>query len=98
MTDFQLEQTDSGARLKLPSTLDLAAAEGFLAAAREAAGKPCEIDGAEVTRFSTPCAQVLVALMRSGEEVFLVAPSDDLKTGLEELGLMEEVSPRIKAS
>lgn len=97
MADFEVEQGGSGAQLKLPPILDLAAAEGFLAAARGIAGKPCDIDGSAVARFSTPCAQVLMAFLRSGDDVKLVSPSEELTRSLTELGLMDEVSPRIKS-
>jgi len=76
--------------------LDFAAAEAFLKAARDVAEKSCEIDASEVARFSTPCAQVLLALLKSNENSAVVNPSEAFSEALAELGLAEQIASRTK--
>lgn len=85
-------------KIQLPSELDMLAAEPLrrqLLAAIDAQ-LPLVIDGEEVERFSTPCAQVLLAALRSAEAagvtVRLARPSSPLIAGLTDLGLLGSFS------
>jgi anti-anti-sigma regulatory factor len=96
MSDFVVNEMEGSTGIKLPAVLDFSAAEQFLQTARQVAGKPCEIDASAVARFSTPCAQVLIALLRDGEANVVVRPSDAFCEALAELGLTDEIAPRMK--
>jgi chemotaxis protein CheX len=77
----------------LPPLLDLPGAEPLCREllARMLAAEPTVLDGSQVTRVSTPSAQVLVAARRSAEarglSFKLNAPSNVLTEALTDLGI-----------
>ena len=93
----EVASVDTGGEpvLVLPAVLDFSAADGLLAAARQLAGRACLVDGAAVTRFSTPCAQILLALGRRPEPMTLLHPSEQLISALGELGILDQFKVRI---
>lgn len=94
MTDLAISERDGRAVLTLPAVLDMGAAEGLLAAARKLRGRPCDLDGAAVSRFSSPCAQVLLALHREAD-MALASPSAALVSALDELGLRDAFTIKV---
>ncbi|MEQ8247281.1 MAG: STAS domain-containing protein [Alphaproteobacteria bacterium] len=92
MGDFVLNESPEGVNLKLPAVLDFAAAEAFLQVAREIGDRPCAIDASEVARFSTPCAQILVALLRAGAGRKIVNASKAMSDAVGDLGLTDELA------
>jgi len=94
MTDLEISDRDGRAVLALPAILDLGAAEGLLAAARKLRGRPCDLDAAAVSRFSSPCAQVLLALHREAD-MALANPSAALIAALDELGLRDAFTIKV---
>lgn len=77
----------------LPSVLDLASADGLLAACREAVSlrKKTVFQAGAVERLSTPCAQVLLAagkaFREAGVPFSLHQPTEALVEGFSDLGL-----------
>src|SRR5262249_60883055 len=71
---------DSGSDgpLKLPSTLDLAAAEEFLATvrARAVGDLPLELDASGVEVITLPCAQIILSAAGSHGQLLIRRPSD----------------------
>lgn len=96
MGEFIVTDLGESCGLKLPAVLDFSAAEPFLQKAREIAGTPCEINASDVARFSTPCAEILIAFLREGDGNFLVRPSDAFQNAIAELGLTDEIASRTK--
>ncbi len=92
MGDFVLKESPTGMSLKLPAVLDFAAAEALLQVARELGGRPCEVDASEVARFSTPCAQILVALLRANTDRKIVNASEAMREAIGDLGLTNELA------
>lgn len=75
-------------RLKLPTALDLAAAEGLLDAMRRLQAEPRpRIDASEVERLTLPCVQVLLAARRSNAHMLIERPSAAFISAIEDLGL-----------
>jgi two-component system chemotaxis response regulator CheY len=75
--------------LLLPEVLDLAASEGFLDMMRKSAagGGPLRLDASAVRMLTLPCAQIVVAAVRSGEDVKLIEPSNAFTSAFDDLGL-----------
>ena len=69
---------DSGSdgALKLPSTLDLAAAEEFLATMRARAVGALELDASGVEVITLPCAQIILSAAAGHSELAVRRPSE----------------------
>lgn len=82
--------TDSGTEpFKLPAILDLAAAEGFLASMRQRLqnGGPLVIDASDSETLTYPCIQIILAAMKTCNEVSIASPSVAFVSAFEDLGL-----------
>jgi two-component system, chemotaxis family, chemotaxis protein CheY len=77
------------ARLKLPATLDLAAAEGFLDLMRSRLQtEPClRLDASAVDVLTVPCIQIILAAHQSYGEMAIERPSAAFVSAFEDLGL-----------
>lgn len=75
--------------IKLPSTLDFAAAEGLLERMREAvqSAPQLRLDAADVVTLTLPCAQIIMAALSSQAEVTIQRPSQELLDAIADLGL-----------
>jgi two-component system, chemotaxis family, chemotaxis protein CheY len=75
-------------RLKLPTVLDLAAAEKFLdtMCRQVSAQTQMHIDASEVETLTLPCIQIILAAMQSGQ-VSVQNPSSAFVSAFEDLGL-----------
>jgi two-component system, chemotaxis family, chemotaxis protein CheY len=82
---------DSGSDgpLKLPSTLDLAAAEEFLTTvrARAVGDLPLELDASGVEVITLPCAQIILSAASSHGQLAVRRPSDSFVRAFVDLGL-----------
>jgi two-component system, chemotaxis family, chemotaxis protein CheY len=82
---------DSGSdgALNLPPTLDLAAAEEFLATIRaKAVGDlPLELDASRVEVITLPCAQIILSAAGSHSQLSIRRPSESFVKALVDLGL-----------
>ena len=82
---------DSGSDgpLRLPSTLDLAAAEEFLATvrARAVGDLPLELDASDVEVITLPCAQIILSAVGSHSQLSIRRPSDSFVKAFVDLGL-----------
>jgi two-component system, chemotaxis family, chemotaxis protein CheY len=80
---------DSGSdgTLKLPSTLDLAAAEDFLATMRARAVGALELDASGVQVITLPCAQIILAAAGGHSELVVRRPSESFVKAFVDLGL-----------
>ena len=82
---------DSGSDgpLKLPSALDLAAAEEFLATvrARAVGDLPLELDASGVEVITLPCAQIILSAAGSHSQLSIRRPSDSFVKAFVDLGL-----------
>lgn len=78
-----------GSTLLLPETLDLAAAETFLEQMRQrvSSDQPLYMDASAVKTLTLPCAQIVLAALRSGESIKLKDPSVAFADAFEDLGL-----------
>jgi len=88
---MQTTTGDSGAdgTLKLPSTLDLAAAEDFLATmrARAVGDLPLELDASGVEVITLPCAQIIVSAANTHSGLSIRQPSEAFVKAFRDLGL-----------
>jgi two-component system, chemotaxis family, chemotaxis protein CheY len=77
------------ALLKLPATLDLAAAEGFLddIRVRLKVEPRLRVDASEVEILTLPCVQILLAAHRSCDRMSIENPSAAFVSAFEEMGL-----------
>jgi len=75
--------------IRLPSTLDFAAAEGVLERLREAvqSAPQVRLDAADVTTLTLPCAQIIMAALSSQAEVTIQRPSQEFLDAIADLGL-----------
>jgi two-component system, chemotaxis family, chemotaxis protein CheY len=80
---------DSGSdgTLKLPSTLDLAAAEDFLATMRARAVGALELDASDVQVITLPCAQIILSAAGGHSELVVRRPSESFVKAFVDLGL-----------
>jgi two-component system chemotaxis response regulator CheY len=82
---------DSGSDgpLRLATTLDLAAAEDFLAAvrARVVGELPLELDASDVEVITLPCAQIIVSAANSHGHLSIRRPSEAFVKAFSDLGL-----------
>jgi two-component system chemotaxis response regulator CheY len=80
---------DDIAFYKLPSVLDLRAAEALLATIRQtiAAAPKLRLDAADVDAVTLPCAQIVMAAIASGAEVKIQRPSQAFLDAFADLGL-----------
>jgi two-component system, chemotaxis family, chemotaxis protein CheY len=82
---------DSGSdgTLKLPPTLDLAAADEFLATvrARAVGDLPLELDASHVEVITLPCAQIILAAASSHSQLSIRRPSESFVKAFVDLGL-----------
>jgi two-component system chemotaxis response regulator CheY len=76
------------ARIKLPSALDLATAEGLLDTLRRELGAHPRlgIDAADVETLTVPCIQVILAALRSCDRISIEQPSAAFVAAFEDLG------------
>jgi two-component system, chemotaxis family, chemotaxis protein CheY len=74
--------------LKLPATLDSAAAEGLLdALRRELQAQPrLRIDASGVETLTLPCAQVILAALRTYDQLSIEAPSAEFTSAFTDFG------------
>lgn len=80
---------DAVETIRLPSVLDLSAAEalhGVLLQAIERGGA-LRIDASEVETLTTPCVQIILAAMRTDDRISVVNPSAAFLAAFEDLGL-----------
>ncbi len=82
-------EEDMESTIALPAVLDLAAAETLVATLRHrlAGGKPCRLDAANVEQLMLPGIQVILAAIRSSEEVQVVNPSASFHGAFEDAAL-----------
>ena len=82
-------ETDSGCTIKLPAVLDLEAAKGLLDALKlkSDSAKAVLIDAADVEVLALPCAQVLLAAVKSPSQISVVNHSDAFVGAFAELGI-----------
>lgn len=76
-------------KLKLPTVLDLAAAEGFIDTMREHArpGSRLCLDASAVETLTVPCIQIILAARESCERMSVDQPSNAFILAFEDLGL-----------
>jgi two-component system, chemotaxis family, chemotaxis protein CheY len=76
-------------QLKLPSVLDLAAAENFVTMVREQlqAGPPLSFDASGVETLTVPCIQIILAARKSSDQLSIREPSAAFIAAFEDLGL-----------
>jgi two-component system, chemotaxis family, chemotaxis protein CheY len=79
---------DTG-RFKLPTTLDLAAAEGFLDALRQQlhGHARLHLDASAVETLTLPCVQILLAARQSHDQLVIEQPSAGFVSAWSDLGL-----------
>jgi two-component system, chemotaxis family, chemotaxis protein CheY len=75
--------------MSLPTVLDLAAAQGFLAAMIERLrdGAPLRIDAAAVETLTLPCIQIILAAARGDVPISIHDPSPAFISAFDDLGL-----------
>src|SRR5262245_34557735 len=82
---------DSGSdgALRLPPTLDLAAAEEFLATmrARAVGDLPLDLDASRVEVITLPCAQIILAAANANSNLSVRRPSEAFVKAFGDLGL-----------
>jgi two-component system, chemotaxis family, chemotaxis protein CheY len=80
---------DSGSDgvLKLPSTLDLAAAEEFLTTMRARAVGALELDASGVDVITLPCAQIILSAAGGHSQLAIRRPSESFVKAFVDLGL-----------
>jgi len=88
-------ETDSGCTIKLPAVLDLEAAKGLLDALKRKSdsAKAVSIDAADVEVLALPCAQVLLAAVKSPSSISVVNHSDAFVGAFAELGIAWDNQP-----
>jgi two-component system chemotaxis response regulator CheY len=76
-------------QLKLPSVLDLAAAETFIETMRERlrAGSPLSLDASGVETLTVPCIQIILAARNGSDRMSVSRPSGAFIAAFEDLGL-----------
>jgi two-component system chemotaxis response regulator CheY len=88
---MQIMTGDSGSdsTLKLPPTLDLAAADEFLATvrARAVGDLPLELDASHVEVITLPCAQIILSAASSHSQLSIRRPSESFVKAFVDLGL-----------
>jgi hypothetical protein len=77
----------SDSALKLPSTLDLAAAEEFLATMRARAVGALELDASGVEVITLPCAQIILSAAGGHSQLAIRRPSESFVKAFVDLGL-----------
>ena len=75
--------------LKLPKTLDLAAAQDLLATIRGRlqADQRLRVDASEIQSISLPCMQIIMAALRSDGRISIERPSEAYINAFNELGI-----------
>lgn len=83
------DATSASGPLLLPDTLDLAAAENFLELMRRRVNDeaPLRIDASAVESITSPCAQIIVAALKSREAISIRNPSAEFVNAFEDLGI-----------
>ena len=84
--------SDIDETVKLPAVLDLAAAESLLTMfhQRLAAGQPLRLDASEVETLTLPCIQIILAAIRTYDQVTIEIPSTGFASAFADLGLTWE--------
>jgi two-component system, chemotaxis family, chemotaxis protein CheY len=84
--------SDIDETVKLPAVLDLAAAESLLTMfhQRLAAGQPLHLDASEVETLTLPCIQIILAAIRTYDQVTIEIPSTGFASAFADLGLTWE--------
>jgi two-component system, chemotaxis family, chemotaxis protein CheY len=84
--------SDIDETVKLPAVLDLAAAEGLLTTFhhRLAAGQPLRLDASKVETLTLPCIQIILAAIRTYDQVTIEIPSVGFASAFADLGLTWE--------
>ncbi len=75
--------------IKLPAVLDLAAADGFFTMLRNKAEQnhPLRLDASEVETLTLPCAQIILAAIKSHDRISISNPSTEFVAAFNDLGL-----------
>jgi two-component system chemotaxis response regulator CheY len=86
------EQTANAETITLPRMLDLAAAEALQAKLRQClmAGRACSLDASKVENLLLSAMQVILAALRSSEQVAVVDPSPGFCAAFEEAAISWE--------
>jgi two-component system, chemotaxis family, chemotaxis protein CheY len=84
--------SDIDETVRLPAVLDLAAAESLLTMfhQRLAAGQPLRLDASEVETLTLPCIQIILAAIRTYDQVTIEIPSTGFASAFADLGLTWE--------
>jgi two-component system chemotaxis response regulator CheY len=82
-----IDQNDSS--LKLPTVLDLTAAEDFLTVLRQhlQGENPLRLDASGVESLTLPCIQILLAAIRDHGQISVEQPSPEFVNAFRDLGL-----------
>lgn len=88
-------ETESGCTVKLPPVLDLEAAKRLLDVlkSKSDSAKAVLIDAADVETLALPCAQVLLAAVKSSGSISVVNSSDVLVGAFTDLGIAWDHQP-----
>ena len=83
------ESSDGRGELKLPTVLDLAAADGFLDMLRDKAEQdlPLRLDASGVETLTLPCIQIILAIIKSHDRISIANPSIEFAAAFNDLGL-----------
>lgn len=83
-----MSATEFGA-IRLPATLDLSAAEGFLATmlAANESGEPIVLDAGDVETLTLPCIQIILSAKRTDDRLRVESPSAAFLSAFADLGL-----------
>jgi two-component system, chemotaxis family, chemotaxis protein CheY len=86
---FDMTGHNDIARFKLPVTLDLGAAEGFLEALRHQlqARPDLRLDASQVEVLTLPCLQVILSALRTYDQMSIENPTPACVSAFEDLGL-----------
>jgi two-component system chemotaxis response regulator CheY len=84
-----MQVDDENMILKLPTVLDLAAAEEFIATLRQhlQGERGLRLDASAVETLTLPCVQILLAAMRDHDQITIEQPSIEFANAFQDLGL-----------
>jgi two-component system chemotaxis response regulator CheY len=82
-------QTATAELLKLKPVLDLGAAEEFLLAVRQKleSADQLRLDASAVKSITTPCIQVILSAVKTGDDVSVISPSEEFVRAFADLGV-----------
>ena len=84
-----MNEDANNAALKLPSTLDLAAAEGFLETirCRLQENPRLRVDASEVEILTVPCIQIMLSALQTYDQISIERPSEEYINAFRDLGI-----------